>query len=182
MLFVIRYPELILLFCTVPLLAWIIRHSLDSKFVIYLLSIDIIFLLPILTGYTYVIDYAYLLLFYIALSCGYSFVVRRSGKIFSSVVLPCIVLFGILGFVTFIAAMGGSINVEREWEIKGYKVRYQRDQGFSGRPLMTYELYKYGVIPIFIKHVDTKVDDDTTNNCVVKFEYKNLNFDKCQSN
>jgi len=78
--------------------------------------------------------------------------------------------------------MAGSISVEREWEIKEYKVRYLRDQGFSGRPLMKYELYKYGSIPIFIKHVDTKVDDDTTSNCVVKFEYKNLTFNKCDSN
>jgi len=182
MLFAIQYSQFILLFSTVPLLAWIIRHSLSNKFVIHLLSIDIVFLFPILTGYTYVIDYMYILLFYIALSCSYSFVVRRSARVFSSVVLPSIVLFGILGFITFVLTMAGSISVEREWEIKEYKVRYLRDQGFSGRPLMKYELYKYGSIPIFIKHVDTKVDDDTTSNCVVKFEYKNLTFNKCDSN
>lgn len=179
MMYLVEHPELILLFSSVPFLAWLIRHYLNPKVVTVILCIGIILLAPAVTGYSYVVDSAYGLLLYLIASCSYSFIVRGSQKEFLSVVLPSIILLPVLGVITSFVVMIGTINVEKEWELNGYKVRYMHDQGFSGRPLLIYELYEYGSIPIFIKNVDAKVDDDTTNNCTVKFEYKHITFNKC---
>lgn len=87
--------------------------------------------------------------------------------------LPCL-------FAAFIGTMAGTLTIENEWNIKGYKVEYRRDQGFSGGPLMTYQLSKYASIPIFIKNVDSKWDSDTTRNCWIRFDDEKFNFNKCQ--
>jgi hypothetical protein len=73
----------------------------------------------------------------------------------------------------------GTISVQDEWKVKGYKIEYLKEQGFSGGPLMKYRLYKYADIPIFIRHVCTKVDTGKAKSCVVKFKYKNFSFDSC---
>ena len=75
--------------------------------------------------------------------------------------------------------MAGTITIEQEWQVKGYRIQYVHDQGFSGGPLMTYQLDKYALLPIFIKNVDSKWDNDTTHSCWVKFPDEHFNFNKC---
>jgi hypothetical protein len=85
----------------------------------------------------------------------------------------------ILGCIACIGNMLGGTTIEREWDSKGYKIRYIKDQGFVGGPLMKYELYKYTTFPIFIEQVDAKFDTDTTGSCMVKFELAKFDFNRC---
>lgn len=85
-------------------------------------------------------------------------------------------MFVVTGFLSLI----GTVRVSKIWEKGDYKIKYVIDQGFSGGPLRTYQLYKYSTLPVLIKHVEEKVDNDTTNDCQVNFLYKKFKFDKCR--
>jgi len=177
--YVIRHPTIVLLFFTIPLFSWVLYNSFPHKVIRNSLLICVALLLPCLTGYYYVIGFLAPLLLYIALSCVFYYFIKKQNKPLVATIIPTIVLFLILGVISFYAGFIGNITVNKVWEVKGYKIEYLKDQGFSGGALMEYELYEYATIPIFIKHVDSKADLDTTNNCIVKFEYKNFKFDKC---
>jgi len=180
MMYVVAHPELIFFFFSFPILGWILHSSLSGTVVLYALYTSLILLLPILTGYSYVIENAYAILIYISLACGYSLTLKNNPKKILTTIIISALLFLLLGFAAFIGGMAGTVTVQQRWEIKDYEVDYVRDQGFSGGALMTYRLKKYGAIPIFIKEVDSKVDNDTTNNCIVTFEYNNVSFNKCK--
>ncbi|OCX54492.1 hypothetical protein BEL04_09645 [Mucilaginibacter sp. PPCGB 2223] len=178
-MYIFAHPELIFFFFSFPILGWILQAGLPTKIISYVLYTSLVLLLPIFTGYSYIIENLYAILVYTILACGYGLLLKGAKrKILTSILLSIVLVFP-LGFIAFIGAMAGTITVEQHWEIKDYRVDYVRDQGFSGGPLLTYRLKKYGFIPIFIKEVDSKVDNDTTNNCTVKFQYKNVSFNKC---
>lgn len=88
-------------------------------------------------------------------------------------------LLAILGYAYFIDTMGGSQTTERKWKLDGYQIEYIKDQGFAGGPLMKYELSKFTAIPIFIKKMETVVEDDTTKNCDIRFDKSKMVFNKC---
>jgi hypothetical protein len=182
MLYIIQHPILILIFFTVPFFGWILYKSFDDKIIRIVLIISGIVLLPCIAGYSYVLYAVGPLSFYIILSSAYYFLIKKFKNIRNTIIKPTIILFVILGLVSFEGGFLGTITVQHTWKVKGYKIEYLKDQGFSGGPLMKYELYEYAAIPIFIKHVDTKADLDTTNSCIVKFEYKNFKFDPCVIN
>jgi len=154
-------------------------QNLPQKVISYTIYISLALLLPAIPGYYYIIDSAYCILIYILLTFSYGWIVKVSTYKFLPTALFSAVLFVICGFLGFIGGMAGSVKVENEWKEKGYKVQYIRDQGFAGGPLMKYQLSKYALIPLFIKPVDTQVDDDTTSACWVRFTQANFNFDKC---
>lgn len=64
--------QLFILFLT-PIIGLIFDLSLEKKKIVYLLSISLLLLLPILTDYQYVIPYAYQVLGLVFLSCLYYF-------------------------------------------------------------------------------------------------------------
>jgi hypothetical protein len=184
MFFLGTHPFSIALFFTVPALAWGLAAIAKDRAIWYILGLCIVLLSPTLTGYTYENDTIVIALIYLGSSCLYLFIVKYAlGNLKS---LFTVFVFLGVGFVVFcisafISGFTGTATVEKIWETNDYKILYLKDQGWAGGSLMKYELYKYGYIPLFIKHVDTKVDNDTTNNCIVKFEYKNFSFDKCNS-
>jgi hypothetical protein len=174
--------QLFILFLT-PVVGLIFDFTLDKKKVLYLLCISLFLLLPILTGYAYIISYAYQVLGLLLLSSLYYFysrqIEKRTPKIISAVIMAALA-FCILGFFAFMESMSGNQEVKNSWRVKNYKIDYIKDQGFAGGPLMKYEISKYGFIPIFIKKVDASVDDDTTNSCLVHFSDIKMDFNKCK--
>jgi len=181
MQFISEHSDLIFLFFTIPFVGWVLYKVFNVKAIRVVLAITLILLLPIFTGYSYVIDSTYLILIYIALSCGQYFLISYHPNLFRTVIMPSISLFLILGCISFVGAFYGSVSINNEWDVKNYKIKYVRDQGFSGGPLMRYELYQYAIIPIFIKHVETRIDSDTTNSCIIKFKYQDFSFNKCSN-
>ena len=183
MFFLGTHPFSIALFFTVPALAWGLTAIKEVKAIWCILGLCLVLLLPTLTGYNYENDNIDIVLMYLGASCLYFLIAKYA---FDNLITRfTIVLFSGVGFLVFcisafISGFTGTTTVENVWQLKGYKVEYVRDQGWAGGPLMKYELYKYGYLPFLIKHVDTKVNNDTTNNCIVKFEYKNFSFDKCK--
>jgi hypothetical protein len=167
-----------------PLIGLAFDFLLNTKGTVFLLILALILLSPILTGYSYVFPYAYQFFTLIGLGCVYAFCSRKIINSYSKY-LSAICISGllciILGWAAFIDAFSGSQVVEKKWQIDNYKIEYIRDQGFSGRPLMKYELNEFGFIPIFIKKTETVVDNDTTLNCNVNFELNKINFNKCET-
>jgi hypothetical protein len=180
-MYFIEHPLLIFLFFTIPFFGWVLYKTLNRKIVLFILCSAVILLLPVFTGYKYVIDNVYTILFYIIFTCCYSFLIIRFKKPLGSIITHSVVLIFVFGIISFYSGFFGTIQVKSEWNMKKFKIQYLREQGFSGGPQMEYELYHYGSIPIFIKHVEEKIDSDTTNNCIVKFKYQNVRFDKCDA-
>jgi hypothetical protein len=102
----------------------------------------------------------------------------KSRSILVTVVISCVLLI-ILGCISVFYSALGSIRTEREWERSGYKIRYVKNQGFVGTPVMTYEIYRYTTVPIFMKKVYAQTDRDTAGSCTVRFELIKLSFNKC---
>ena len=179
-MYLITHPFTIIFFCTIPILSWGFYKFFNDKIVLYLLAISLILLLPIFSGYHYIIDNAYAALLYITISCAYYFRVKKTPKVSSTVIKPALILFLTLGFIGFCFGIaGGTVSVKKEWDLKDYKVLYVREQGFSGGPSMRYKLYKYGDMSIFIKCVDSEVDTTNGDSCIIKFKIEKFNFDKC---
>ncbi|NVM62925.1 hypothetical protein FHW88_001201 [Mucilaginibacter sp. SG538B] len=168
--------------CSFPLLGWIQKRIVSKKEIIFILFTSLIFLLPALTGYRYLNEFIYPILIWTLLSSIYAIIIKEKNKSGAlTIKLSALTLvLAILLTVPFILG-AGQITVDQEWEIKGYKVKHVIDQGFAGRAAIRYELYQYGTIPMFIKMVDSKMDNDTTGNCTVKFGYKNISFNKCNA-
>ena len=180
MYWLIDHAGTFILCCSFPLLGWIQKRILSKKAIIFILFTSLIFLLPALTGYSYLNEFIYPILIWTLLSSIYAIIIKEKNKSGAlTIKLSALMLVVAILAVPFILG-AGRINVDQEWEIKEYKVKHVIDQGFAGRAAIRYELYQYGTIPIFIKMVDSKMDNDTTGNCTVKFGYKNVSFNKCQ--
>lgn len=177
--YLVRHQTFIFLFFTFPLLGWSIHKYFSKKAISYTLIASLALLVPALTGYSYVIDNTYGYLLYLLLAGAYALMHKDKEYKFVPTVVFSAVLFLICGFLSFIGGIAGSVTVERQWNLKGYRVEYLRDQGFAGGPRLVYELSKYAAIPIFIKKVETGLDNGTTNTCWVKFPATGFNFNKC---
>lgn len=174
--------QLFILFLT-PLLGLVFDYTLSKKAIVYLLGTSALLFLPILMGYEYIIPYAFQALALTALSCLYCLysrqITRGTPKLISALLIGGLA-FIVLGHFAFMDSMSGYQKVEKSWRVNRYKIEYIMDQGFSGRPLLTYEISKYGLVPIIRKKVDHTVDDDTTHSCIVHFTDIQMNFDKCK--
>ena len=121
--------QLFILFLT-PVVGLIFDFTLDRRKILYLLCISTLLLLPILTGYTYIIPYAYQILGLLLLSCIYYFysrqIKKRAPKITSAVIIGGLA-FCVLGFFAFMDSMSGNQDVENSWRVRNYKVEYIKD-------------------------------------------------------
>ena len=180
MYYLVEHSAFIFWFFTFPLLGWVIHKHISKKLICYILYITLALFLPAFTGYHYVVNNGYGYLFYVLLAFGYALMHKTTEYKLLPTIIFSVVLVIFCGFTAFIGGMAGTITVEKEWKVKGFKVEYVKDQGFAGGPLMTYELSKYAVIPIFIKHVDGRRDDDTTGSCWIKFANARFDFNKCE--
>jgi hypothetical protein len=165
-----------------PLIGLVVDFWLSKEKTVYILITSFILLAPILTGYSYIFSWAYQFWGLIGLSCVYSFYSRQiekeTPKVMTAVIISGLLSL-ILGWFAFMDAFAGSQKVENKWEIDNHKIEYIRDQGFSGRPLMKYQLREYGLVPIFIKTIETSEERDTVYNCEVPFMNSKIIFNKC---
>jgi hypothetical protein len=174
--------QLFILFLT-PLLGLIFDYTLSKKAILYVLGASVILFLPLVWGYEYVIPYAFQALGLTALSCLYYFYSRQITRVTPKLISALLIgglAYIILAYFAFMDSMTGYQKVEKSWRVNRYKIEYVVDKGFSGRPLLTYEISKYGLVPIIRKKVDHTVDEDTTNSCIVRFTDIQMNFDKCK--
>jgi hypothetical protein len=176
--YLVKHSFFVFIFFSIPLSGWYIHSRLSKKSIKYILYFTIVLLLPALAGYDYIIDTAYSILTYILLTCLYALLMINSDYKRSGTILISSLLFCICGFVSFFSQIIGFIKVENRWNVNGYRIEYVADQGFAGGARMTYELSRYAWIPLFIKHVDTQLQD-TANSCWVKFTNEGFNFNRC---
>ena len=165
-----------------PLIGLLFERLLSRRNVFWIIGISFLLLIPIFTPYTYVVPYAFRTLILIMVSASFTVFLgnlgKRNVKVICAVILT-VVLFVVLGFLSFMDSFSGSRRVERSWHTGRYRIEYIVGQGFSGRPGLTYELSKYTLIPLLIRHIDTTVDSDTANSCVLYFSESELFFNKC---
>jgi len=91
-----------------------------------------------------------------------------------------IVLFFILGLFSLINTISGHIKVTKEWKLKNYRVEFVENQGFAGGALLTYQLNKYYVIPIYFKHLETTNTENRINDCKIPFKEYSIIFNECK--
>jgi hypothetical protein len=181
-IFIISHPRLFFSFFLIPLCGLVLSKKWSVVALYYTCFISTVLLFPVITGYTYAIDNLYAYLIYIVLSCLYGIVLKeKSRAILISITLSCVLAIA-LGCISVFYSALASRTTEREWERPGYKIRYVKDQGFVGAPIMTYEIYKYTTFPIFMKKVYAQIDNDTTESCIVRFELLKLSFNRCTGN
>lgn len=176
--FLIDHFKTFFICCSFPLAGWALRASISKKLNIYIFFATLILLLPALTGYRYLSENIFPILTYILLSSAYSILIYHKLKVRTlSIVLSIFMWIAVLSF-SFPLVLGvGEVAVNNEWEMKEYKIKHVTSRGFAGGTASYYELYKYGIIDVFIKKVDTAPDNGDT--CVIKFTYKKVNFNKC---
>ena len=179
--YLVRHGRELVVFVITPFVGLALETGLSAKAIRYIIIAAIVLLAPVLTGYDYVIASGYRLLVLVVLACLYAFfsrAIERNATKFIAAILCAGLLLVVLGYGYFINTMGGSKSREGKWDINGYRVEYFKDQGFSGRPLFTYELSKYAAVPVFIKHIETATEDSASD-CTVHFQTSQLRFDKC---
>ncbi|MEO6521248.1 MAG: hypothetical protein ABIN91_06220 [Mucilaginibacter sp.] len=145
-----------------------------------MLALFTILVIPVILGYSYNDDTNNAKFLYIASSCGYALIFKRRQLNFASCLTASAICFALFGFIAFMGVMFGSVVVKDKWNINDYQIKYIEERGFSGGPLMRYELNKYTKYSILIKNVDNKIDTDSVKTCTIKFEEVGLTFDKCQ--
>jgi len=178
----VRHGRELTIFVVLPFIGLALEIGLTAKQIRIVLIAALVLLAPALTGYDYVIESGYRSLVLLAGACLYTFVssgIERNRSKFIAAFLCAVPLLVILGYGYFINTMGGNKSREGKWDLNGYRIEYFKDQGFSGSPLYTYELARYAAIPLFIKHIETAVQD-SADDCSIHFETSRLLFDKCK--
>jgi predicted PurR-regulated permease PerM len=174
--------ELLILF-TFPLAGLVFDRWVPIRYTFYTALASVILLLPIFTGYFYVITWLYQLFALVLLGCLYSFLSRRiENRTTKTVISGCLsaVLFLVLAFFSFMDSFSGFQQVENLYKNNDYKVDYVTYQGFAGRPSLKYQLSKYTAIPVLIKKIETVRDIDTTQSCEINFVRSKVVFNKCE--
>lgn len=179
--YLVYYGRQLFILVLFPFLGLALEIGLSSKTIRIISIAAVVILIPILFGYNYTLSDAYRFLVLILLACLYSFFSRHIQKNtmkFVAAVLSAGLLLVILGYAYFIAIMAGSQTTEKKWKLNGYQIEYIKDQGYTGH-LMKYELSKFTMIPILMKKIETVVEDDSINNCDIRFDKSKIIFNKC---
>lgn len=171
------------IFFTFPLIALVFDSFLTTRTIFWILIIAIALELPAVAGYWYTFPGVNRFLELVAISGVFSLLFDDQASLSSkkqvAVILSGILFVG-LGLWALLDGFAGSQTVEKKWDTPKYRVEYVRDQGFAGGPKMTYELSRFGAVPVLIKRIETQLDDDTTGNCAVHFSKSKVIFDKCK--
>lgn len=165
-----------------PLIGLAIESRLPRRTGYWIIGISFFLLIPIFTPWYYIFPYAYrtllLILFSTAFALSLQSPARKKSKSAFSVGLTIALFIG-LGFMQFVNILISRKTVEKTWHVKNYNVEYVADQGFTGQPVMYYELNKYGLIPIFVKNVESIIEYDTMTSCTIHFPANKMIFNKC---
>ncbi len=180
--FFLKHGQDLFILSVFPIVGLILDLSVSKKIIGVSLFVAGLLFAPAVLGYNYTIPYMYQVLLICILASIYAFysswVFPQSWKVIMSL-LTTAVLSIFLGYGAFLDAFAGFQETKNTWEVEGYKIEYIKDQGFSGRPLMKYELSEYGYIPLFIKTIETVTEAEDAQQCSVNFENSHVTFNKC---
>jgi hypothetical protein len=174
--------ELLILFAF-PLLGLVFDRWVPIRYTFYIALASLILLLPIFTGYFYIITWLYQFFALVLLGCLYSFLSKRiENRTTKTVISGCFsaVLFLGLAFFSFMDSFSGSQQAVNLYKNNDYKVEYVTFQGFAGGPSLKYHLSKYTLIPVLIKKIETVRDIDTIQSCEINFVRSKVIFNKCE--
>ncbi len=165
-----------------PLIGLAIESRLPRRTGYWIMGISFILVIPIFTPWHYIFPYAYRTLLLILFSTAFAMTLqspsRKKSKTAFSVGLTIVLFLG-LGFMQLVNLLIGRKTVEKTWRIKNYNVEYAADQGFTGQPVMRYELNQYGFLPIFVRNVESVTENDTMTSCTIHFPVNKMLFNKC---
>jgi hypothetical protein len=165
-----------------PLIGLAIETLLPRRLGYWIIGIAFLLLTPIFTPWHYIIPYVYRTLLLIITAVAFAiFLQSRERKKSKSALSLCLslALFAGLGLMQLINLFIGKKEIEKTWRIKNYNVEYTANWGFTGQALMTYELNQYGVIPFFVRNVESVIEYDTMKDCTIHFPERKLIFNKC---
>ncbi|THU34992.1 hypothetical protein FAM09_23690 [Niastella caeni] len=179
--FLIQHGKQTFILVLFPFVGLALEIGLSSRKIRLIAIAALTLLIPLLFGYRYSFFNAFPVLVLILLACGYSFFskqIQGQGVKFVAALLSGGLLLVVMGYAWFIRTMGGGETTEKKWKLKGYQIEYIVDKGFTGRGLMTYELYKLTFIPILMKKIEIVAEEDSKN-CIVNFNDSKILFNKC---
>lgn len=166
-----------------PLLGLIFQFIFSKNRINKIIVASAILLLPIVTGYDFVISWFYELCVTIISGSFFSFFLKGMNKSVHKYVTSIVVsiaLFTSLGIIAFFDAFAGFQKTEETYTYNSFTVKYVRDQGFSGRPLMKYEVYHTPFLGLYNKKIQTITSHSKKyNDCTLIFEKAEVEFDKC---
>ncbi|RAW01831.1 hypothetical protein [Pseudochryseolinea flava] len=169
-------------FLLAPLFGALLEYNLPRRYNLYILIAASICLTPLLFKYQFSIAGFQIIFLFLAISSAYAYLSAdlKPGRRIVSALVTMACLFFVLYFVAWAFAFHGTESVVKEWIVDDYRVQYKSDQGFAGQARMFYELDVYGMIPCFLKKVDTQdVDNDSVQTCRIKFSRRGVVFNKC---
>lgn len=169
-----------------PIIGWGLDRFVSMNNIRWLGIIFLLLFLPIITGYDFVWNWVYefslMMMLAVAWALVLSLMTKRVWKFILAVIFA-ISLFGILGFNAFLTAkFGGSSSISGRWNKGNYQVARTKSQGFSGRPLTSYELYHRPFFGLYRKKIGNRADHPgfPIEGCLVAFEATNITFDQCK--
>jgi len=176
------YLRILILF---PLLGFLFNLFLNLKLQKFILITFCVLFSPSFFGYHLIIDWFNEFCFMMILAVGFSHFLISYGKDNARALLTFVLsgfLFVAISFATFFDTFGGYQKIEATWRNGFYKIKYVRDQGFAGGPLMKYELHHSILWGLYDRKIQTlRIESsEPDSNCILLFEKKDITFDKCK--
>lgn len=141
-----------------------------------------LFVLPFFLGYFFFLIPINIVVFNLVLGGLFSLLISRidkKRKIITSFIVTLILLIS-LGFLSLLDGFIGYKDVQHVWQKDDYNVELMKDQGFAGRPLMTYVLNKKMLGGVYIKKLDEVKVRNVSDSCKVEFSKSTVVFDRCE--
>jgi riboflavin transporter FmnP len=177
--YLLQHQYLIFLGTLIPVIAFAMRSYFPRVLVKVLLYVSVALYLPILFGSSYILGYLNLIFLYIIIASYLAISFKSKNKNIRGLVINTVIAFVASVVCIFELNFFGILKIYNKWTVGNYKIEQVEERGFSGGPLKLYQLYEFN--SVFIRNVEGKVDNDTTNNCIIRFNYKKFNFDKCKA-
>lgn len=181
----IKYSKEAIILFIFPLVGLAFERILSKKQTLWVMGIAAVLLLPIITPYHYAIPYAFLTLLLIVLAAAFACylkTVKKNGTKVWFAFIASVILFFLPEFFLYRDGPAGYRKVEKSWHVDNYsidRIEHIWEHSFGSRPMKTYELSRYCVIPFVLKKLETVIDNDTTRSCDLVFTKAGVVFDKC---
>lgn len=166
-----------------PVVGLILHLILEKRIVKKVLLVSTLAFLPAIFRIDFFLSWFYEVSFAIVLGSLFALCLKwfkKKAWRIAATIIVAVLLSVFLGFSAVLRIFIGTIEIEDAWNADKYRVEYVREQGFSGGALMRYELYRTYLWGMYERNVDTWVNHDYCNDCVIHFRDRNLSFDKCE--
>jgi len=176
------YLMILILF---PITGFLMNLFLTLKIQKIIFIISCLLFSPTFFGYHLILDWFNEFCFMVIIAFGFAHFLITYGKTNSATSLTLILsvfLFVSISFVALFDSFVGYQKIESTWKSGFYKIKYVRDQGFAGRPLMKYELHHSVLWGLYDRKIQTVPLDSFTpdTSCILFFRKADITFDKCK--